>query len=111
MSATSTISTTTICFVKVGTFANAACKKRRRRMVNLSEPAETEIQPSDPVRLHSGLGEDNMEDNVEENMREARFALYWKTTTLTSSTTTYTATSTLASLVCTPSMFAYSVCG
>ena len=111
MSATSTISTTTICFVKVGGFANAACKKRRRRMVNLSEPAETEIQPSDPVRLHPGLGEDNKEDYVDENMREARFALYWKTTTLTSSTTTYTATSTLASLVCTPSMFAYSVCG
>ena len=80
-------------------------------MVTLSEPSETEIQPSDPVRLHSGLGEDDTKDNLEENTREARFALYWKTTTLTSSTTTYTATSPLASLVCTPSMFAYSVCG
>ena len=96
-------------------------------MINLSGPAGTEIQPSDPVRLQSGLGEDNieahMEDNIEasmednmeasmeENARAARFALYWKTTTLTSSTTTYTATSTLASLYCTPSVFAFSLCG
>ena len=119
VSSTSTISTTTICFVKSNSFANAACKKRRRRMLNLSGPADTEIQPSDPVRLHSGLGEDRMEDNLddfmemnmEENARAARFALYWKTTTLTSSTTTYTATSTLASLYCTPSVFAFSLCG
>ena len=84
-------------------------------MLNLSEPAATEIQPSDPVRLQSGLGEDSLEDSlevsVEENVRAARFALYWKTTTLTSSTTTYTATSTLASLYCTPSVFAFSLCG
>ena len=111
VSSTSTISTTTICFVKSANFANAACTKRRRRMVNLSGPTGTEIQPSDPVRLQSGLGEDNMEVNMEENARAARFALYWKTTTLTSSTTTYTATSTLASLYCTPSVFAFSLCG
>ena len=115
VSSTSTISTTTICFVKSANFANAACTKRRRRMVNLSGPTGTEIQPSDPVRLQSGLGEDNgedsMENNMEENARAARFALYWKTTTLTSSTTTYTATSTLASLYCTPSVFAFSLCG
>ena len=88
-------------------------------MINLSGPPGTEIQPSDPMRLQSGLGEDNMEahmeDNIEANMEEnaraARFALYWKTTTLTSSTTTYTATSTLASLYCTPSVFAFSLCG
>ena len=88
-------------------------------MINLSGPAGTEIQPSDPVRLQSGLGEDNMEAHMEDNMeasmeenaRAARFALYWKTTTLTSSTTTYTATSTLASLYCTPSVFAFSLCG
>ena len=59
--------------------------------------------------------EDNLDDfmemNMEENARAARFALYWKTTTLTSSTTTYTATSTLASLYCTPSVFAFSLCG
>merc|ERR1719492_445960 len=87
VSSTSTISTTTICFVKSANFANAACTKRRRRMVNLSGPTGTEIQPSDPVRLQSGLGEDNIEDNIEANMevnmeenaRAARFALYWKT--------------------------------
>ena len=80
-------------------------------MLNLSAGALSEIQPSDPLSLDSGLGEDKMEDSQEETVRAARFALYWKTTTLTSSTTTYTATSTLASLYCTPSVFAFSLCG
>ena len=40
-----------------------------------------------------------------------RFALYWRTTTLTYSSTSYTATSTLASLHCTPSMWTYNLCG
>ena len=107
VSSTSTISSTTICFVKSANFANAACKRRKRRMLVPSRESSLEIQPSDPVTLDSGVGE----EESEEIGRMARFALYWKTTTLTSSTTTYTGTSTLASLYCTPSVFAYSLCG
>ena len=41
----------------------------------------------------------------------ARFVLYWRTTTATSTSTSYTATSTLASITCTPNGFPLSVCG
>ena len=102
VSSTSTISSTTICYVTSNMFATAACKRRRRRMTGTSPVTRQDILPSDPV-LDSGLSEDTE--------RGARFALYWKTTTLTSSTTTYTSTSTLASLFCTPSIFAFNECG
>ena len=43
--------------------------------------------------------------------RNAKFLVYWLTTTSTSTSTTYSTTSTLASLECTPSGFSLSVCG
>ena len=54
--------------------------------------------------LDSGLlGEEDFD-----SQREARFMLYWGTTTTTA--TSYTATSTLGSLECTPSAFSLSIC-
>ena len=49
-----------------------------------------------------------VETNVS-NVRDARYLVYW--TTSTSTSTTYTATSTLATLECTPASFTISVCG
>ena len=43
--------------------------------------------------------------------REARFAVYWMTTTSISTSTSYTATVTFGSIICTPSGFVMSVCG
>ena len=54
-----------------------------------------------------------MKDESEEeaNEREAKFMIYWTTIVKTSWTTAYTQTSTLATIFCTPSGFAFSVCG
>merc|ERR1712241_428778 len=65
-------------------------------------------EAKDPGRsgevLDSGLlGEEDFDSH-----REARFLLYWGTTTTTA--TSYTATSTLGSLECTPSAFSLSIC-
>merc|ERR1719192_2446141 len=57
-------------------------------------------------------GEKGVQPGMEEAPnRQARFVLYWRTTTATSTSTSYTATSTLASLTCTPNGFPLSVCG
>ena len=60
---------------------------------------------ADPV-LNSGL-EEYKDDS---RAREARFLLYWATSTSYTTSTTYTSTSTLASLECTPPSFAISAC-
>ena len=44
-----------------------------------------------------------------EEDRDAKFLLYWATTTSTS--TSYTSTSTIATVNCTPASFTISVCG
>ena len=55
--------------------------------------------------------EDELQSGKTEAERQAKFLLYWRTTSLTSTTTTYTGTSTLASLECTPSNFGLQSCG
>ena len=57
--------------------------------------------------LNSGL-EEYKDDVI---AREARFLLYWATSTSYTTSTTYTATSTLATLECTPPSFTISACG
>ena len=54
--------------------------------------------------------DEELESGMRENKREARFMMYWKTNSLTSTTTTYTGTSKLASLECTPSNFELKSC-
>ena len=46
-----------------------------------------------------------------EEEREAKFLVYWLTTTSVSTSFSYSTTSTLGSLSCTPSGFYLSVCG
>jgi hypothetical protein len=43
--------------------------------------------------------------------RNARFLVYWMTTTTTHTLTSYTSILTIASLSCTPSNFGLSLCG
>ena len=43
--------------------------------------------------------------------RDAKFLVYWLTTTTVSTSYSYTATSSFASLTCTPSEFPFSQCG
>ena len=61
---------------------------------------------TDPV-LNSGLEEDK--DDI--RGREAKFLLYWATSTSYTTSTTYTGTSTISALECTPPSFAISLCG
>ena len=53
-----------------------------------SEGEETEVE-----NINSGLGE-------AETDRQGRFAMYWMTTTFTSTTTSYTATTTIGGHYC-----------
>merc|ERR1711994_525833 len=103
----STISTSTLCYTAAANLA--ACTGRRKRNIN-SHWDQTddilEITPVQPVletadkRLDSGLKES------EQEARDARFLLYYATST----TTSYTGTSTLGTLDCTPSSFTLSAC-
>merc|ERR1719411_1924854 len=105
-SSTSTLSTFSICFV----FSDAApvtCKRRKKRAGLNSEPlieGEQEKINIAPSEVQSGLDSD-------QEQRNAKFLVYWLTTTSTSFSTVYSATSTLASLKCTPANFPYALCG
>ena len=84
-------------------------KKKKRSFFFDENPTFTneEIEPS-------FLAKDEEDFNLDSgvvDVREGKFLNPWMTITTTNTRITYTATSTLASLVCTPSMFAYSVCG
>merc|ERR1712045_496764 len=70
--------------------------------VEMEEEEARKILPSD---VQTGREEEAGED------RNAKFLVYWLTTTSTSTSTTYSTTSTLASLECTPSGFSLPVCG
>jgi hypothetical protein len=50
-------------------------------------------------------------EEVEEGERNARFLVYWMTTTSITTLTSYTATLTVGSISCTPSNFELTVCG
>ena len=66
-----------------------------------------------PASINDDDKELELESGVQgkSDERDARFLLYWLTTTSTSTSTTYTSTSTMASLECTPSGFAINLCG
>ena len=78
-----------------------------------SDPVQKKFE-SDESDFHSkDIVIDGSQQKLSENERKQRFLLYWTSTTIisTSTSTTYTVTSTLATLECTPSNFAYSSCG
>merc|ERR1719483_275708 len=104
---TTTLSTSTVCFVQsVTAQALLTCKKRKRSININSIPSgsyDSEIQPHSSLRSSSDI-ETGMDD------REGKFLKYWITTTITSSTTSITATSSLASLICTPAGYTLSGC-
>eukprot|EP00090_Calanus_glacialis_P027743 TRINITY_DN439_c0_g1_i1.p1 TRINITY_DN439_c0_g1~~TRINITY_DN439_c0_g1_i1.p1 ORF type:complete len:162 (+),score=32.34 TRINITY_DN439_c0_g1_i1:52-537(+) len=114
---TSTLSTNTLCFVTGNMAISTACK-RKRRFINfdplLGKGTESEIQASlindeskheDMVdEIDSGKDDNSEDDKTAE--RQAKFLLYWMTTTLTSTSTTtstsFSSTQTLTLTVCTP---------
>merc|ERR1712154_20061 len=106
-STTSTLSTTTQCFVVSQAGALIACTQgRKKRSLSLDEAEDCDCEIS--ASKSSNAFEDVLEGEEEDVQpgiegtpnRQARFVLYWKTTTSTSTATSYTATSTLASLSC-----------
>merc|ERR1711971_329498 len=113
-STTSTISTTTICYVTANTgVLNAACSRKKRSSL-IEEHLDPDLEDIPDVSAASSdppLDPSYEVDRDRDTDRQARFALYWRTTTLTYSSTSYTATSTLASLHCTPSIWTYNQCG
>merc|ERR1719245_1010406 len=103
-SSTSTLSTFSICFVSSDA-APVTCKRRKKRAGLNSEPlieGEQEKINIAPSEVLSGLDSDK-------EQRNAKFLVYWLTST--SFSTVYSATSTLGSLACTPANFPYSLCG
>ena len=137
LSTTSVLSTTTICW-KSNAAITATCTGRKKRFINLGKKLQMfqqwtkysidhdkedvdikataplvidDVQPvshdDDKLLLSSGL-----EKKVDDlKAREARFLLYWATSTSYTTSTTFTGTSTLATLECTPPSFAISECG
>ena len=113
-STTSSVSTSTVCFLSTSSGLVACGKRKKRSMVVDGFSGDAgEIMPqssfdaesdSDP-KLESGAEEPTTSD------RDGRFLLYWLTTTSTSTTTIYTGTSTLATLQCTPGGYTLSACG
>ena len=103
-----TATTTTICFVSTTT-ALVACRRRRslaiwQQPIQPSPVVETEVEPS---RLE-GEEEEEKEEQGPVPRYLKLFTASWSGTTTVS--TTYTATSTVASVVCTPSGFLFSLC-
>ena len=91
-------------------------------MIDLYLGADDMPDMIDPenVRVHRDIDEETedavlnsgiQKENDEGRRRDARFLLYWATSTVTSTTTSYTSTSTLATLECTPTSYSLSVCG
>ena len=130
-STTSTVSTTTLCYVSSNAAVSNTCSgRRKRRMVKdnleatdaIKATAVAEGSQDGVIRLHnilrdiigmsvfSSRDEDNIIVDEAGEDRKAKFLLYWMTTTSTSTTTTYTSTTTLYSLSCTPSGFTISNC-
>merc|ERR1712203_157464 len=118
VSTTTTTSTwfgSTICFASTTTTLGT-CGKRKRRSINLSDSDPNYTPKIEPSGL-SDETEDSLEDNVlvepsqDESGRKGRFLVYWMTTTSVSTSSSYTTTLTVASLTCTPSSFAFSLCG
>merc|ERR1712102_3084 len=114
---TSTFTTTTRCYVKASSIV--ACTRKKRAIVDDADDKPVLIEPEN-VRVHRDIDEETedailnsgiQEDDEESRRRDARFLLYWATSTVTSTTTSYTSTSTLATLECTPTSYSLSICG
>merc|ERR1711953_1399501 len=99
---TTASSTTTVCFVSTTT-AVAACPAKKKRELLDVEFETRDLTPSSVTDLQSS--------GSDEEEREAKFLVYWLTTTSVSTSFSYSTTSTLGSLSCTPSGFYLSVCG
>merc|ERR1712083_640347 len=99
-STTSTLTTVTYCFV-TSTTALATCGKRRRKR-DLGEFIEQDLEIN-PQRVEEA-SQLMPSEPTEQAERQGRFALYWLTTA-------FSTTSSVASLTCTPSGFALSLCG
>jgi len=113
---TKTSSTTTQCFISSSSLA--ACKKRKRRFIRddiiegLSKLENLgRVKVSSSFRDPKEGDEGNVLKSNKDTERKAKFILYWTTSKSTTTSYTYTATSKVASLACTPSGFALSVCG
>merc|ERR1712018_751372 len=118
VSTTTTTSTwfgSTICFASTTTTLGT-CGKRKRRAIDLSD-FDPDYSPKIEPSALSDEAEDILEDTAlvepsqEDNGRKGRFLVYWMTTTSVSTSSSYTTTLTVASLTCTPSSFAFSLCG
>ena len=132
-STTTTISTTTICWKSTANgFSAAACRKKRSLVLKNTDTLEKRDEEISATKSLEGYGDPLLDSSIDKKLNEeternarldfswlmylydvtifARFALYWRTTTLTYSTTSYTGTSTLASLYCTPSIWTYAQC-
>merc|ERR1719412_3038402 len=94
-STTSTLTTLTYCFVS-STTTLMTCGRRKRDLGPIGEDVEI-----NPHRVDEAS--DLMpSEKTEPNERQGKFALYWLTTTSTSTSTAFSTTSTVASLTCTP---------
>merc|ERR1712223_2214220 len=111
-STTSSVSTSTVCFVSATT-GFTTCKKRKRR--NILEDAignqKVDIQPDSPSDKETDAEIESGAEDSADSRRDGRFLLYWLTTTSTSTTTIFTATGTIATLACTPAGYTVSACG
>merc|ERR1712223_1999367 len=96
-SSTTTLLTQTICFMSSTTIK--ACKRKKRFTDVDVQKAAPEIAPE-------------IQDLKDvDAKRDARFLVYWMTTTSLSTLTSFTRTVTIGSLACTPSGYTLSVCG
>jgi len=125
---TSTLSTTTACFYS-GTNTLTTCTGKRKRSISASPDTEDDVrQKISPKRIERDIESVQEQEGAVENSplagepsdvesglkdvdneRDAKFLLYWATSTTTS--TTYSSTSTIATVECTPSGYTVSVCG
>ena len=71
----------------------------------------TGVQPEEDSENKNSAVASGLLEEEEQKKRDARFLLYWATSTVTTTSTSYTSTSTLASIECTPSSFTISQCG
>ena len=128
---TTTLSTSSVCFVSAA--GSVACAKRKKRNINdarigkslilhtfyikkvlldLLKESEDKVSGINPDKIHfeEEFVESGLKDAEEGARRVQRFfnAFYYATSTSTS--TSYTGTSTMATLECTPTGFTITAC-
>merc|ERR1711935_1039324 len=123
---TSTLSTSSVCYIVVATPNVLVSCKKKKRSIGFLEDKPTNQQTSEIIAPNPALkaedndafaklhdiadvtGGKNYEEDYED--REAKFFNYWMTTTVITTFPTYTATSSLGSIICTPAGFTDSNC-